>query len=163
MKALLLSMLFSVALTGGLRAQGADHGGVNLYQTEKVISALSDMFAACRETEIVFRPDCLSRAFQRAASKISNNPGYWEAHVALTRASRSLIQIVRSSMDSDAGRVRVEGYRLTAVSEAALPGVSRAIEDVIARVQQDLEALQPRERDAFAPIVTVIRTQIPWP
>ena len=163
MRALVLSLLVAVALTGEVRAQGAGQGGVSPYQTDKVVSTLANMFAACREISVPYRPDCLSRALQRAAGKISNNPGYWEAHVALTRASRSLTHLVRDYEDGDAGRIRVEGYRIIAVRERALPGLRAAGEEIMARAERDMENVSAYEREAFAPIVALLRTQRPWP
>lgn len=163
MKAQLISIVLAAMLAGGAHAQGAGHSGVNPTQTNKVVSALSDMFDACRDIEIVYRPDCLGRALQRGASKISNNPGYWEAHVALTRASRSMINLVRQYTDPEASRLRVEGYRLTAVRESALPELRTIGEAVMARADRDLEALPRFEREAFTPITSLLRTGRPWP
>lgn len=163
MRALVLTILLAVALTGEARAQGAGQGGVNPSQTAKVVTTLEDMFAACREITMPYRPDCLSRALQRAAGKISNNPGYWEAHVALTRASRSLTRLVRDNEDPDADWIRVEGYRLKAVREQVLPGLRAAGEEIMARAERDMENLSAYEREAFAPITALLRSQRPWP
>lgn len=157
------SIVLAVALAGQAFAQGAGQSGVTPAQTGKVVTALSDMFRACSEIETAYRPDCLSRALQRGASKISNNPGYWEAHVALTRASRAMTRLVRQNADPDASRIRVAGYRLTAVAEAALPNLRRAGEDVMARAEQDLGMLPSYERAAFEPIISLLRNDRPWP
>lgn len=163
MRALLLTMLMVLGLSDAAHAQGAGQSGITNAQTAKVISAISNMFDACRPVAAVYGPDCLSRALQRGAGKITNNPGYWEAHVALTRASRSMTQLVRQYEDPQADRIRVEGYRLNAVAQSSLPTVRQAGEAIMARAQRDLEMLAPYEREAFLPIATLLRTERPWP
>jgi hypothetical protein len=161
MRALLLAFLLAVCVAGSAHAQGPS--GINEVQTNKVVSAISNMFDACRDIDVAYRPDCLSRALQRGGSKITNNPGYWEAHVALTRAARAMTRLVRQYVDPNAASLRVEGYRLSAVSQDALPVVRRAGEDIMARAQQDLEMLAPYEREAFVPIARLLREERPWP
>lgn len=163
MRALFLSAALVAALAGSAFAQGAGQGGVTPAQSNKVVSTLADMFGACGEIAEEYRPDCIAQALLRGAQKIANNPGYWEAHVALTRAGRRLTQLVREHTDPDADRVRVRGYRLRAVAAAAMPELRRVGEETMMRAERDLEAVLPYEREAFAPIADVIRTERPWP
>lgn len=163
MRGLCLAVLLAGFLCGEVRAQGAQQGGVNPVQTDKVVSALTDMFDACRTVAEPYRPDCASRAFQRGARKIANNPGYWEAHVALIRAARTLDLLVRENADGAAGSVRLEGYRLKPVAQSALPGLRQAGEVVFGRAVEDLQVLPSYEREAFAPITDALLTERPWP
>ncbi len=163
MRVLVLCVLLGSVVAAEVHAQGPEQGGINPAQTRKVVSALENMFEACRTVAVPYLPDCVSRALQRGAGKIAKNPGYWEAHVALIRAERTLMRVVRENADPEAGSVRVEGYRLKAVMTSALPSLRQVGEEVFARAERDLGMLEPYERDGFAPITTVIQTRRPWP
>lgn len=143
-------------------AQGQD-GALNAAMTNRVVSSIAEVFEGCDGLAPVYLPDCVGRALQSGASKISNNPAYWEAHVVLTRLSRGLESAVRDARDDSVGRERAAGYRLTAVLPAALPGIAAQTEADIARAVADMDRLTAWEREAFEPLRALIAEQRPWP
>lgn len=145
-----------------VQAQGQD-GGLNVSMTNRVLSSISSVFEGCDGIAPVYMPDCVGKALQSGASKISNNPAYWEAHVVLTRLSRGLEGSVRENRDEDVGRLRAAGHRLNAVLPAALPGIAAQTEADIARALEDMDRLSPREKEAFAPLIELIAERRPWP
>lgn len=145
-----------------VQAQGQD-GGLNDAMTNRVVSSISTVFEGCAGIAPVYMPDCVGKALQSGASKISNNPAYWEAHVVLTRLSRGLEAAVRVNRDEDASRLRAAGHRLNAVLPGALAAIAAQTEADIARAVEDMERLSPRERDAFEPLRALVAERRPWP
>jgi hypothetical protein len=146
----------------GVQAQG-DAGALNASTTNRVVGTIADVFAACTRVPQTYLPDCVGKALQSGASKISNNPAYWEAHVALTRLSRGLESAVRANRDDNAGRERAAGHRLNAVVPGALAAIARETERDIARAQDDFSRLTSREQTVFAPLLDLIVNRRPWP
>lgn len=147
--------------TPGL-TQGRD-GAFDAATTNRVIESVASIFQGCEGVEAIYLPDCVGKALQRGASKISNNPAYWEAHVALTRLSRGLTRSVRANRDEDANRLRAGGVRLDAVLASELPALSAETERAIGRAIEDLERLSASEVEAFAPLRDLLLNKRPWP
>lgn len=158
----------AVCLTGLLMmpvqgaAQGRD-GAFDAATTNRVIESVAVVFQGCEGVDPVYLPDCVGKALQSGASKISNNPAYWEAHVALTRLSRGLTRSVRANRDQDASRLRAGGVRLDAVLASELPALSAETEGAIGRAIDDLDRLSASEVEAFAPLRDLLLNKRPWP
>src|SRR6056297_4090040 len=119
----LLCVLALLLTPAPASAQGRE-GMFDAATTNRVIDTVASVFAGCRDIPDVYRPDCLGKALQSGAAKISNNPAYWEAYVALSRLSRYLTQAVRENRDDDMGRLRAGGTRLDAVRPEVLPALA---------------------------------------
>jgi hypothetical protein len=160
-----VGLLCAVALLSApapVSAQGRD-SVFDAATTARVIDSVASVFAGCRDIPDVYRPDCLGKALQSGASKISNNPAYWEAYVALTRLSRGLTEAVRENRDDRADRLRAGGVRLDAVNPAALPALAAETRAAIARASEDLQRLSASEVEAFAPLRELLLNARPWP
>ncbi|THH36666.1 hypothetical protein E4Z66_06865 [Aliishimia ponticola] len=157
--------IICVALTFGnsALAQGLESGGLSEAQTHRVVAAIESVFETCARIDPVYRPDCAGRALQRGAGKISNNPGYWEAEVALTRAVRSLAKIVRDHEDEDARSLREDGYRFKPVRADRLREVTIQGAEVFRRLEADFASGTASETLYFAPIVRLLEEKRPWP
>ncbi len=143
-------------------AQGRE-GMFDAATTNRVIDTVASVFAGCRDIPDVYRPDCLGKALQNGARKISNNPAYWEAYVALTRLSRGLTRSVRENRDDELGRLRAAGMRLDAVRPEVLPALAAETRAAIARANEDLQRLSASEVTAFAPLRELLLNARPWP
>lgn len=162
MRALAFGIVFMCLGTSGL-AEGPEGGSLSLAQTARVTDAITSVFDACAEIEEVYQPDCTARALQRGAAKVANNPDFWEAHVTLTRVSRSLDALVRENADPDAWRKKTKGYRLRAVLESALPELRALVTQIFARANDDLQRVSAAENRAFAPLRELLAEGRPWP
>jgi hypothetical protein len=157
-----LSAVLLVWGPGQVSAQGRD-GAFDQTTTNRVISSVAKVFEGCAGADTVYLPDCLGKALQSGASKISNNPAYWEAHVALTRLSRGLSRSVRANRDEEASRLRAGGVRLDAVLPTALPALAAETEVALSAAIEDLQHLSASEVTAFAPLRELLTSQRPWP
>lgn len=155
-------MLAVSVIPAAVRAEGGDEA-LNAATTNRVVGAIEHVLQDCRQFAPVYLPDCVGKALQNGASKISNNPAYWEAHVILTRLSRGLEQAVRRDRDESADRVRAGGYRVNAVMPGALPALAARTEQEIARAQEDFDRLSAREQTVFRPLRDLIVSRRVWP
>lgn len=151
-----------LALPPQAHAQGRD-GSFDEATTRRVIDTVSAVFEACIGIEPVYLPDCLGKGLQSGAAKISNNPAYWEAYVAMTRLSRGLNRTVRANRDESASRLRAGGVRLDAVKPEALAALAAETKDALERAKVDLQRLSANEVEAFKPLRELLDNQRPWP
>ena len=144
-------------------AQGRDGlGTATEPQTRRVIEAIDAVFTACANVEQVYLPDCVGRAMQAGAGKISRNPAYWEGFVALTRISRTSDALVRDNIDPNVSNIRAAGFRLRPVSPDSLPQLRAFLSDSFARADDDLSRVLPGELRFFDPIRSTLAER-PWP
>ncbi|MBU2944196.1 hypothetical protein Q4525_12260 [Shimia thalassica] len=133
-------------------SQGADGAGLSPSQTARVVSILDTGFTSCASAAPVYRLDCFSQVYRNGSKLLANNASYWEAEVALTRVGRNLYTFVRANTDAKAGRIRLEGFRLKAVSEAKMPEAEKLYATNIARAIVLLSGGGEAEETFFGPI-----------
>jgi hypothetical protein len=143
---------------GGVAAKAQDSGGIGLSQTQtsKVVSILKEGLETCAKVAPVYKVDCYHQSYRAGAKVVSNNAGYWEVDVALTRVSRNLNRFVRSNTDPSAGRVREGGFRLKAITQESVPQARKVLRQNVARAENLLRDVSPDEAKYFAPIADLI-------
>ncbi|WP_299351841.1 hypothetical protein [uncultured Shimia sp.] len=144
------------AFGGAGNAQDGDGMGLSDTQTNRVLSQMAPGLETCAGVEIAYRPDCFQQVYRSGARLLSNNAGYWEAEVALTRVGRNLYNFVRANGDSSADRIREGGFRLKAVTASSLPEAGALYRDNAAKAEDILRSGSAAETKYFEPIAELV-------
>lgn len=139
-----------------LNAQEGDGMGLSEGQTNRVVQLLESGFDTCSKVEVLYRADCFQQVYRSGAKVLSNNAGYWEAEVALTRVGRNLYSFVRANTDSSADRIRSGGFRLKAITQESLPQAVDIYRKNVALAGQVLRSGSPAEQKYFEPIADLV-------
>ena len=130
--------------------------GLSSAQTTQVTEFMAPALKLCAEADVVYRPDCFHQVYRAAARQLGSNAGYWEAEVALTRVGRNLYNFVRTNTDKKASKIRVDGFRVKAVTTSSLADAGRIYQDNVTQAEKILRSGSAAEKKYFEPIADLV-------
>ncbi len=159
-KAITRLLMIASLLVGSVSfAEQSDGPGLSEAQTDRVIEAFDQRMDNCDDLEMVYRVDCFQKAYSQTAQIVSRASAYWEVEVALTRISRNLYSFVRSNTDKSKSRVKVNGSRVYAVTEAALAEARALYESSVDAASEILRSSSSVELRYFTPIADALEAR----
>lgn len=151
-----VSILMQAAMVLAGSAQAEDDIGFSDQQTKRAVDIFNHAVAECEPLDEVHRVDCLRVAYSQTVRVISKASVYWEAEVALTRVNRTLYSFVRKNTDSNVEKVKANGGRIKAVTEASLPEARVLYQEGVDRAVADLRSGTRVELSYFSPIADAV-------
>ncbi len=147
-------MQAAVILAGA--AQAEDDIGFSDQQTKRAVDIFNHGVAECEPLDEVHRVDCLRVTYSQTVRVISKASVYWEAEVALTRVNRGLYSFVRKNTDGEVDKVRANGGRIKAITQASLPEARALYQEGVDRAVAVLRSGDGVELTYFAPIADAV-------
>ena len=151
-----VTLSVGLVIAGMSSAEEQNGVGFSQAQTQRAVSTFNDGAKGCMGAPVAYRVDCFQQVFGQTARVISKASAYWEAEVALTRVNRNLYTFVRNHTDKNAGRERVNGARVKAVTKESLPEARAVFEKSIDQAVVILQGSTASETKYFAPIAEAV-------
>ncbi|WP_353315105.1 hypothetical protein [Shimia sp. NS0008-38b] len=153
---LLRGALVGVAVMLAHPVVAEDDFGFSDQQTKRTVDTFTYGVEQCATVDVVFRIDCLRQTYSQTVRVISKASVYWEAEVALTRVNRGLYSYVRANTDDNISRVRVNGGRIKALTDASIPQATALYFDAVDKAAAVMRGGSPSETRYFEPIAEAI-------
>lgn len=135
LKALFLSLVLAAAPVDARSGEGGNGGdggggrevrhGLSSAVTNSVVLILTRDGERCNDLPRVYKLDCVSQTYRRAARKLQSNRSYTEAHQALDQVASTLSKAVAANRDSSQKKLRKGLNFYTPVKPAAIPQIKR--------------------------------------
>jgi len=126
--------------------------------TSSVTRTLDQGGRVCGDLPRVYRCDCFRQTYARAASRISGNPAYRDAHKALTQVERTLAQALQKNQDPSLPKSRRGFATYKPIKASAVPRVTRQAEQAMSKAQTTLLRSPSNKREHYARIAEAVNS-----